>query len=545
MKKRWLTIALSLGVAASCCMMPACGESADQDSATQTTVRIGTYNGGVGMQWLKDAAQRFSDLYSGKSFEEGKEGVDLRIYECNTGSMIENTTLNRDVYFTEVVDYVGMQKKGLLADISDVVTGDMSTYDKDGGTIEGKLDQNFKSFLTKNEGSKYYGLPFYDGIYGFVYDMDLFENQGWYMDDEGDFTRSAKHFGIDGVEGTYDDGLPRTYAEFASLLNKISATATPVLYAEESTTYFVNLLANFWADYEGVENMSKNWTLTGEADIIESFDANGNPVIGKLNITEANYKDLQKQPGKYYALSFLKDVLLSNGKYSKSEPSGFKAAQYSFITSYLDGQKQDDAYAIITEGAWFENEAQDSLSFEMAAKKDAEWKMSGRQDHENYKNTRNFAFMPIPKADEAALAKNNKQTLVSSNDSFCFINAATKGAKLEVAKEFLKFLHSDDELARFTVKTSITRPLTYTISEEMQKDMSTYGKSLVEMKAASNIVYPYSSSDIYMKYSSSLTLGAWSWVSSFSGKPNNPFVYMKNNAKVTAKEYFNSLADAH
>lgn len=543
MKKRWLTIALSLGVAASCCMMPACGGGGDKDSATQTTIRIGTYNGGVGMQWLKDAAQRFSDKYSGKSFEEGKTGVDVRVYECDTGSMIENAALKRDVYFTEVVDYIGMQKKGLLADISDVVTGSLSAYNEE-GTIEGKLDNNFKSFLTAKDG-KYYGLPFYDGIYGLVYDMDLFANQGWYLDEDGEFTKTAKSKGIDGVENTYDDGLPRTYAEFATLLEKISATATPILYAEESTTYFINILANFWADYEGEANMSKNWTLSGKADIVTGFNEKGEPVLGELDITESNYKELQKQPGKYYALSFLKDILLSNGKYSKSEPNGFKAAQYSFITSYLDGQKQDNAYAIIAEGAWFENEAQDSLSFEMAAKKDAEWKLSGRKDYENYKKTRNLAFMPIPKANEAELQKSNKQTIVSSNDSFCFVNAATTGAKLDVAKEFIKFLHTDAELSLFTQTTSITRPLNYKIEKGVLDNMTTYAKSLIEMKASSNIVYPYSNSELYLKYSSQFTLGAWSWVSSFSGKPNNPFVYMKNNSKVTAKDYFESLADAH
>ena len=463
--------------------------------------------------------------------------------------------MTHDVYFTEVVDYYALQSKGKLADITDIISGDNSSLAEYGeeGTIADKLPSSLKSFLTAKD--KYYGLPFYEGIYGFVYDVDMFALNGWFLDENGNFTTDNKSTGIDKVAGTYDDGLPRTYAEFGKLINTIrNAGITPFTFATESMNYFSRILANYWADYEGYDKMSLNWTFNGTTDIVTSFDGD-TPVIGTTTISADNVAELQKQPGKYYALTFLKDVLLNideNGKRNYTKSSDFKAAQLKFVTSCIDGDMGKDPVALVADGSWFENEAEEDGTFEYADSKDPR-----NNNGKDYKTTRNLGFMPVPMVDDSQATLDNgsknedgthKQTLLSANDSFCFISATTQGVKLDLAKEFVKFLHTDAELVAFNKKTSITRPFEYTISSTTLGEMSYFARTLYEMKKSSNIVYPYSNSQEYVQNSSKYAIGAWTWATNVKGNtPIDPFTFLEQDQylSITAKDYFEGLYDKH
>ena len=550
MKKRWLSCALAFAMSAGC-LLPACGGGSNNgDVAGKTTITVGTYNGGLGLDWLRDAAKRFEKFYENKPFEDGKTGVAVRVMESQAGDMLASRSLDKDVYLTEAVDYYYLQGQGKLADISDVATGSLSVYGEADKTIASKLDNSFNNFLTAKDGN-YYAIPFYEGFYGFIYDVDMFETNGWFFNEEGGFTKSNKSKGIDGIAGTYDDGMPKTYAQFKTLVDRIRKdNVTPFVYSRESMVYFVNALASYWADYEGKTKMESNWTLTGDIEVVSGFDEDGNPEIETISLSAENMKDVQKQPGKYYALQFLKDVVMSNGQNLESA-TNFKAAQLSLIQACLDGEMQEGAVAMIIDGSWMENEIDLAGNFDLVASLDMRDDIAGK----DYKKTRKLAFMPIPMVDESEKtlesgSKNengtHKQTLVSANDSFCFINAGTKGAKLDVAKEFLKFLHTDAELSNFTARTSITCPYTYTISDDVKADMSYFGKTLMEMKQASDIVYPYSNHPTYVAESANFMLGTWGWRSKVNNSTAiNPFLHFTSNTSTTARTYFEGLYNAH
>ena len=203
--------------------------------ATKANISVATYNGGVGYQWLEEAARRFEEKYKDAThFEEGKTGVKISVdkdKQFYTGGNLSTSALTKDMYFTEGVDYYTFVNADKVADITDVVRGSLSTYGET-GTIEAKLDDSFKSFLTAKD-NKYYMLPFYDAFYGFVYDVDLFEEEGFYYDKDGDFLalrdesqretfEANKANGPDGEHGTYDDGLPATYDQFLGLLDHLA-----------------------------------------------------------------------------------------------------------------------------------------------------------------------------------------------------------------------------------------------------------------------------------------------------------------------------------
>ena len=554
MKKIIIAITLCIVTMFSCFSLTACKKS---KYGNKTVIKVGTYPGGVGQEWLTDAAERFALKYAETSFEKGKKGVYVEVTDSLTGSAYLDQPMTHDVYFTEVVDYYALQSKGKLADISDIISGDKSSLSEYGetGTIASKIPSSLNSFLTAKDG-KYYGLPFYEGVYGFVYDADMFALNEWFFKEDGTFTGDEKSTGIDKIAGTYDDGLPRTYAEFSKLLDKIrGAGVNPFTFANESMTYFVSLLANYWADYEGYDKMSLNWSFNGTTDIVSSFNGT-TPVITTTTINDSNIAELQKQPGKYYALSFLKDVLLKidgTGKKNYIKSSDFKSAQLKFVTSCIDGDMAtSDPVAMVVDGSWFENEAQMEGTFDIADSKDPR-----NNNGKEYRTTRNLGFLPIPMVDDSQATLDNvsknannshKQTLLSSNDSFCFVSATTTGVKLDLAKEFVKFIHTEAELIAFNKKTSITRPFEYTISQTDLGNMSYFARTLYQIKKSSNIVYPYSNSQTYVNNSSKYVLGAWAWAAEVNrNTPSNPFVFLEqdSNRSVTAKDYFEGLYNYH
>ena len=131
-----------------------CGKKIKKDDGydpTKANISVATYNGGVGYQWLEEAARRFEKKYENAThFEEGRKGVKISVDKDKhiyTGQNLSTSALTKDIYFTEGVDYYEFVNANKVADISDVITGSLSEYGET-GTIEDKLDTSFKSFLT-------------------------------------------------------------------------------------------------------------------------------------------------------------------------------------------------------------------------------------------------------------------------------------------------------------------------------------------------------------------------------------------------------------
>lgn len=516
----------------------ACGGTPDTGKSSEaegkTSISVATYDGGIGTDWLKTAAKEFEARYADTSFEDGKTGVSITVSKCEGGDMLKSKNLDKNLYLTENVDYfTDYVNKGKFADITDAVTENLTEYGES-QSIADKLDESMKSYLTAKDG-KYYAIPFYDGIYGFIYNVDMFEANGWYFGEDGNFISAGgtKSKGIDGVPGNYDDGLPQTYSQFKKLVERIrnNSEITPFLYGQDVKDKYPNrAVISFWSDYEGKEKMNVNYSVSGTTDVITSFNGDV-PVIGTQTVDESNFNDLQAQPGKYYALKFLEEVVCGNSGNYTEVGAGYSQAQFNFIA----GDKATDKGAILIDGIWWENEADIFGHFDNAGRVTGITKATGR-----------YAFMPIPMTDEvAASGGSHKQTLFSLNTSYCFISGGTSGAKLEVSKKFLQFLHTDAQLSKFTATTSVTRSLNYVISEEDEETATYYGKSVIAMKKNSDIVYPYSSSKYFINHSSDFSESNWVWKGLVGTRSvTSPFEEF-TNGRITAKDYFNGLKAAH
>lgn len=487
---------------------------------TKAIITVATWDGGLGSQWLEDAAKKFEEKYADAThFQEGKVGVDVQIVASRSfdGSSMAFTPLTHDIYFVEAIDYYGMINNEQFADMTKVMTTPLTAYGES-GTIAEKLDPALDSYLTSADG-KYYAVPFYESFYSFAYDLDLWDAKSFYFAADGGWTDASGDLaaGPDGETGTYDDGMPATYADFDKLIVRIrDAGIIPFVTCANGQDYVANLMYEYLAHYEGKEQMLLNYSFDGVATDLIDVSADGTVTqLGETEITDDNGYMLQKQAGRYAVLQFVEDILLSSEENHKIIDTHTNA-QKAFVRG---GIANDTTIAMLIDGSWWENEAKVSLS---------ELESGGYERH-------NYAVMPMPHATADKIGQ--KPTWLAMSDSYGFI--ASSCDNLPLAEEFMMFLHTDENLSAFSGEVNMTRALNYEITEADLARMSTYAKSILELKENSDVIYPVSTNDIIID--NYTVFGAFSiaWKTNINGyEEKNPWLYFKDVADSTAEKYF-------
>ncbi|MBQ8756712.1 MAG: hypothetical protein IJZ48_00505 [Oscillospiraceae bacterium] len=497
------------------------GENVVEADPSKASITVATWDGGLGSKWLEDAAALFEEQYKdATNFEEGKVGVEINIVASRSfdGSAMAFTPLTHDIYFVEAVDYFAMINNRQLADISDVVTAPLTAYGEE-KSIADKLDPTLNAYLTNIDGN-YYAVPFYETYYSFAYDLDLWDAKSFYVAANGGWTNASGDLsaGPDGVAGTDDDGMPATYAEFAKLITRISdADVTPFVTAGNAQDYVANYLYQMWADYEGAEQMLLNYTFDGTATDLIDVDESGN--VTKLPATEITIDNgymLQKQAGRYAVLQFCEDILLSSDNNYKIIDTHVNA-QKSFVRG---GIANDQPIAMIVEGSWWENEAKEALN-DLA---------NGGYDRHNY------AVMPMPHATEEQIGQT--PTWLAMSNSYGFV--ASNCDNMDLAKEFMKFLHTDSNLCAFTREVNMTRALQYELSQEQITGLTTYCQSILNLKKNGNVIYPVSLVDEVNNNNIMFANYTWAWQTNINGYDfKSPWLYFKDEKDTSAEKYFN------
>ena len=473
-------------MAVSVCALTACNPEGKQLDPTKTHLFVGVFDGGFGADsWYKMETD-FEALYANHSFEEGKTGVDVHVTGKKDeflGTTLQNAIANNqeDMYFTNVNlrDFIA---NDLVIDITDVVT--QTTDDKfskvydDTKTIEEKMVESIRdydrgydpNYYTTNGASyKYYGVPVFVSTASLIYDVDLWEEQELYFTQDnyegipganiwtsGLEDADPYSVGKDGIEGSLDDGLPCTYADFKLMLNQIAeVNCTPLTVSGANPMYSREYFVQLYANYEGYDefsiNMTYNGTYTGTLT---------DPTAEVVVTPETGYK-VFLQRGRQKCLELGQYIAVNN--YFGAEVTSTEShtgTQDNFLYSVI---KQSNTYkriAMLIEGNWWEHEAQDTL------------KTIGNKypEHAN----RRFGIMTFPWMDE--YANKESKTMVSIQpDSYAFIAKRTKIP--EVAKLFLAFTTDDYYLSYYTSISGAPRPFKYQIEDEHYETMSYYKKA--------------------------------------------------------------------
>lgn len=519
----------------------------EQVDDNRTQLYVFNFAGGFGAEWLAAAKERFEELHKDDVYEEGKKGVQIVVNNSKTSAeaIQDQIEYNKEeIYFTELAYYYTLKQAGVLGDITEAVNKDLSVYgDEAGSTILSKMTDDQKAFYGVEEDgeTRFYGIPHYAGYTGLIYNVDLFEKEKYYFaDGVTDAEQLEDHFilrsedkrsaGPDGEYGTSDDGLPATFEEFFMLCDYIAERGqTPVTWrGNEYNDYLRKFMLSIEANIDGKEQMSINYSMDGTATNLGSASDKGFTKTGKKKITADNGYEVYGQAGKYYSLDFMHTLATTEEYHSElafnSSYSHMNAQEDFLYAGHDNGETAP--IAMLVEGVWWENEAQTTF--------DA---MADSMGEDFAKENRKFAMMPLPKVSKSDIGKN---TLLDGLYSLCFMKSNIEEWKKPLALEFIAFVNSNESLVEFTQMTNTPKALNYQMSDEQMSSMTYFGRSVMELKQTSDIVYPFSAESIYVNQSGQFDADEV-WKSTVGGTVYNAPATAFYEDNITAEDYFNGM----
>lgn len=556
MKKtvKFLSVCMSLALCAS--GLAACGPKVTEEvDAKRTQLYVANYSGGAGTEWLEDVKVRFEAKYADTSFEEGKTGVQLMLdhdknYAWTSMKDIISTDKNH-IYFTQDVDYYNAASDGLFYDLTELIE---EVNENDHKTIKSKLyDYQLNNLAIDG---KYYALPHYELYQGVSYDAGVFAEKNLYFADTIDSADTTypgtrtfvvnkttkKSCGPDGKYGTYDDGLPSSYQEFYKLMDKMTKNnVTPFVWTGKHTHYTQQLICSLYANYARANGVNLNFTydsLGQEFEYVESF-TDSTPNISKAVITKDNAYLTKQSAGLYYALEFAEKVFNNEKNYYVpciSNTFSHLNAMEEFMYSGLEGTEEDYIGMLIDGNYWYNEATEDGIFTRL------------KEDLPLNYTKKDVKFMPLPVQYAGTVTENNGHapTLVDSYNSFAFVNANIDDSLVDLAKTFLSFCYSDEELKTYTVNTrGIVKAVNYDVTSVLDS-LPSFSRSVIEMRDASvkesELVYGYSNNPVFIKNSSNFYLNSHKDFWSTTTKNGSySFAYYAFTAGRSVKDVFEGM----
>ena len=521
---KFLALALTCSTLGS---LVACGGSESEKpsggkpipNATQLKVR--NYDGGVGSDWLYALEEKYEALMANEELEPGKKGVDISIDPQKT-SAEQDILSDAHVVVQEGVEIYSLITKGAAVAIDDVVTNE--NVWETGKTIESRLTEEQKSALTAMDGH-YYFIPHYQTFGGVFYNVELFEQNAFYLKKGGGWTRTPSEMtaGPDGdITTTFDNGLPATYEEFKQLMNKMVASGVnPFTFAGAHKSYSSFLLNALYRANAGIQT-KYNYTFNSGSDTVKLH--NGSSVA----ITEENAYELWQSQSRYEALEFFAEIIGNKDattSYLTPDASNqsidMMAAQDNFILG--NPQWEREKVGMIAEGSYWVNEARDTIA-----------------EEEDIRGSElKFAYMPMPTIKSGTVTKNiNSYVLDDQSGAYMFINKKGVGENqviIDLAKDFLQFVNTEIALQEFTTITNLTKGLSYSLTDEQYDDLSYFGKNVWDSKKRAEqnncLLYYGSQSPVYRQVYNKVSLNH---SREFWGpKDNLPFTQLYENKGVS------------
>lgn len=473
----------------------------DKVDDTKLNLTVNFFYGGLGDEWMKTYATEFENLYKDTDFGNGKKGVNI-ILEHSSGSGIETAkniaATNTDIIFCEYLEHRVLANAGIALDISDIIDKPLTEFGED-ATIASKMPKDKLDYYKAFDGNVY-ALPYFDYLMGVIYDLDTFEGKhskghGFYFAENGGFTTGlegapAKAAGPDGKKGTYDDGLPVTHDEFFEMMDEMVASGVVPFTFPGNTNDLDALFKNLYVNDEGAAAAIK-YSYDGKMNNLVALDENGKIIrnedgsvklMDETQITNENghlvFQSASKLHAYEFAERFAEDSNYYKGDKTEMDPFDGSHSNVDAEEDFLYGALDSKAHvAMQVTGIWWESEARDMFE-----------SMTEYGDEYSRKNRRT-AWMPMPYY-QVNEGEERRQAVENLAETSIFINKNIPAEKVDIAKEFLRFISTDKMLLSFTEKTSATRGLQISNPKivEESKELTCYGRSILNFKDNADII---------------------------------------------------------
>ncbi len=455
MKKSKKALALVLALATVAPMAACVTVEPDPVPEGRTQIKISMYVGGYGAEWMDNLITRLNDSQETYWYTRNP---DNKAASDEIAGKILGGVVEADIYFTMPADIESLIVGGHLEDLTEVYE-----YTPEGESLKIKDKtigyENYATYLSDENGI--YVMPNQYNLNSVVYDHDLFETMGWLKEDNT--TANGLTKGADGVEGTYDDGLPVTYTEFKSLVADISATATPFIYAD--TVGFGQLdrsLEAIWAQYEGVENYKVGATYNGTY-VSPSTGTSTSVTASEGWKVYAN----NLQEGRWKAVEYLMDIYM-NPLYMYNDLQGLTHtdAQSTFIISHAT----EKPIAMLCDGCWWENEAKRAFADD-----------AGVNGPDYAYGKRDFRLMPMPAFEGQVEASNGKHYFEGGASASSFAVKQDDPVKKQGVLDFFKAYAGDWNCKNYTKSTGCIAPFKYTMTDEELATLSPFARNCFDV----------------------------------------------------------------
>ncbi len=559
--KKGIKNIISVAIAATTALSVfGCGGTGNNGvDTTKSQLYVCYFDAGFSNRWLTAAAERFEEMYKDYSFEDGKVGVQI-IPDPSASSAMENViqTKRSEVYFIE--GYTTEKYNGSTEDITNALNVSLgASYgtDKTGKALpayagetqsifEKMRDYEKDYYVTLNDDgslAKATVIPYTDCATGtLTYDADVFEKYALYYKADntiGATKASGVELGLgpDGVKGTADDGLPRTYDEFFEVCRfmKTRYNTIPFVWAGNYTGYLSDMATSLFAQNVGATQM--NEILHGEGTVRDFIDGDvSTTYTTKEQAFDANtFSNIYNSEGLYGAVDFSYQII-KNLYYAEencfNSSYSHEVAQGDFIFGSKNG---DNDYGFLIDGAWWYNEAEKYIkSYETREQVD--------------RSERNLLYMAMPKVNEAAWERTKGENVVYSLTNMgIVVKKGISDDKKLLAETFLRFYCTDESLAEYDRIVSVPRALNYTLTDEQYDALSPYGKSLYSVHngmgqySTFKVVYGYNGSEFYHRNQADFKS---LFTSKISGVTHSiPAVAFNSHISkgLNAKTYFNGI----
>lgn len=472
---------IAMTMAAAMCMTCAsgCGEKGKSEGNSTTDIEIAYWNSGLGSAWLDAMIKAFETkhpeyhvTYTASASDTGVMAA-FRNKESNT---VDLYMVNKqyDIEYIEPLD-----------DLLD------SKAEGESKTIREKIDPSYLSLEKASNGSVYQ-LAYGGGANAFVYNKELFEKAGI-------------------------KNLPRTTNELASVCNTLQSHDITPLCHFQAGGYWNYMNETWFAQYDGMDYYTNSFYAC--------TDENGN---------SPSKEAFTKKDGRYEVLKACEKIITPNYVLAGSNTSDHVTIQ----TAFLNGKA-----AMMINGPWLANEMSSIGSVDnfgiintpvissitdklTTVKKETELRevisaidavVSGEKQIEEYQDGENYKVGGLLVAKEDWEYVRKARYTVSSNFAGQSMFIPSYSNAKEGAKEFIKFIYSDEGYKVYTDSLHIVLPLSLDKGELDISSWSDFEKAmytLTQMSEQTATEYVMSKHPIFYE-GGAVSFAGFSFISRF------------------------------